>query len=153
MNRTREILITVFSVLSILISCIILSRFSMVEHCLDMIYGEKGKGFYEYMLPKRNFKIQYCLSGQDSLDNNALISIERSVCQIKLTNNDSMGIKVVLSGNLKYDTYIKVLNICLKSGITDWIPYEDTIFIFHKPEFQNQQGFSQNSSLQILMDI
>ena len=102
------------------------------EHCISITTASKyDKGSYDLLIKKRAYQ-NFILTGQNSRDSLTLVLIENYARGINLSENDSIGIKVVLGKNIKYKTYIDLLNTCLKSDISTWIPYGDTVFIFYK---------------------
>lgn len=102
------------------------------EHCLEIIVGIKNDNRnLEILFPKRNYQT-YILTENREEDSLKLIYIEKLAKKLHLSKDDMIGIKVVLNKETKYKTFISLLNCCLKSGISDWIPLGDTIFIFQK---------------------
>jgi hypothetical protein len=102
------------------------------QHCISIIVAEKNDSEHvTYMFPERAYQT-YFLTGQNKKDSLNLILLENFARGICLSNNDSVGLKVVLSKGIKYSQFIGLLNACLKSGINNWIPKGDTVFIFNR---------------------
>jgi hypothetical protein len=116
------------------------------ERCLRIIFPEKDPIEVNFLLDSTIAYQTYFLSGQDIRDSLVLILIENYARGLYLSKNDSIGIKVIINKEIKYKSYIDILNCCLKSGISDWIPYGDTLFIFNK-EYPNDANriFCQNT--------
>jgi hypothetical protein len=148
MKKIQEIFIQILSVVLILIMIFPLDKIyntRKTEYCIDMIYGDKYT-FEDYIPPKRDFKY-IKLSGHAKQDNEALFLIEKIANEMVSSQNDSVGMKIVLGNSLKYKTYIAIFNICLKSGLTDWVPYNDTVIVFQIRGLENQIRISQNTSM------
>jgi hypothetical protein len=148
MKKIQEIFIQISTGLLILVIIFLLVRIYNIketEYCIDILYGDKYT-FEEYILPKRNFKY-FQLSGNVKQDNEALFLIKKTANEMISSQEDSVGMKIVLGNKLKYKTYIALFNICLKSGLTDWVPYNDTVLVFHIGGSENQIRIPQNSSL------
>jgi len=105
------------------------------EHCIKMAFVHGPRVDLDPRddpaFQKRNNYTIY-LSGDRQNDSLSLILIEHFSRGIHLSKNELVGIKVVFSGNPKYATYVGLLNACLKSGVSDWIPLGDTLFVFQR---------------------
>jgi hypothetical protein len=148
MNRNRETLIQIIFGILITVSTLLLSlnyRIKEPEYCMDIVYGDKYS-FEEYIQPKRNFRY-FKLSGETKLDKVELLLIDRISKEMVKSKIDSVGMKIVLGKELSYKTYIELFNVCLKSGVTDWIPYNDTVFIYNIRGSENKVRNCQNSSM------
>lgn len=109
------------------------------QHCITIGVSEKDNNEYSRIYhPQRSYQT-FKLAGNSKGDSSILLLIENYAKGISLSKNDSIGLKVILSKNLKYGTFIGLLNACLKSGINNWIPWGDTVFIFHE-NYQKQSG-------------
>jgi len=118
-----------------------------IEYCLNIIVGEKDtNSFYEYILPERNYKMLHIM-GDSSRDIATILIIEKLARNLMMDNNETLGIKVIISDKLKYKTYIALLNGCLRSDVSDWIPHGDTVFIFHQYQENYHKEFCQNAIL------
>lgn len=106
------------------------------EHCISIIAGINEDR--HFILPYRNYQKLH-LTGNAKNDSSTLIFIENAAKALVLSKNDSLGLKIILDNRLKYKTYVDLLNDCLKSGISDWIPFGDTVFVFHRdyPKYYN----------------
>jgi hypothetical protein len=102
------------------------------EHCISIIVGvNEDKKHMDFLFPHRDYQT-FHLSGLSNQDSSTLILIGYFAKGLNLSKNDSIGLKVVLDQKIKYKTFVDLLNVCLKSGISDWIPFGDTVFVFHK---------------------
>jgi len=116
------------------------------EHCISIIVGVKeDEGHDNFLFPSRDYQI-FELTGIQKHDSSITTLIQYYAKGLHESKNDSIGIKVILGNELKYKAYIDLLNACLKSRISNWIPYGDTVFIFHRsnPEYYNN-SLCQNS--------
>jgi len=100
------------------------------QYCISIAVCEKTKES-EFLHPKRLYT-ELKISGEPVKDSLTILLLEHYARGINLSKNDSIGIKVVLSNRIKYKSFVSVLNACLKSGINQWIPCGDTIFIYHQ---------------------
>jgi hypothetical protein len=117
------------------------------EYCISIIMIPNDDNQYakEDLLPKRDYQT-FELTGQSKTDSLQILFIENYARGISLSKNDSIGIKVILNERLKYKNYIDLLNSCLKSDISDWIPWGDTLFIFNKEyPIDYDRKFCQNT--------
>jgi hypothetical protein len=117
------------------------------RYCISIVVAEKNYKIGENgVIPSRAYQT-YVLTGNIKKDSSTLKLIEYVAKGIRMARNDSIGVKIIINQGLKYSTYINALNSCLKSGINNWIPSGDTIFIFHK-NFQNTPiaKFGQNAT-------
>jgi hypothetical protein len=115
------------------------------EHCISIIAASKyDKGSYDLLIKKRVYQ-NFLISGQNIRDSLTLVLIENYARGINLSENDSIGIKVVIGKSIKYKTYIDLLNTCLKSDISDWIPFGDTIFMFYKNHINKSEPLNTYS--------
>jgi hypothetical protein len=116
------------------------------EHCISIIVGVKEDGRHDnFLFPPRDYQT-FELTGLPKRDSSIMILIQYYAKGLHESKNDSIGLKVILGKNLKYKAYIDLLNSCLKSRISDWIPFSDTVFIFHKHNPENyDNSLSQNS--------
>jgi len=114
------------------------------QYCISILRGDddyKCINSREITFLKRN-NITLYLMGDSKMDRSNLILIEHFSKGIQLSRNEFLGLKVVLGQKTKYKTYIGLMNACLKSGVSDWIPLGDSVFIFHR---ENKTGFVDHS--------
>jgi hypothetical protein len=116
------------------------------EHSLSIIVGVKEDRDQENVLFPLRYYQTFKLTGIQKHDSSITALIEYYAKGLHESKNDSIGLRVILSDKLKYKAYIDLLNASLKSQISDWIPFGDTVFIFHRnnpKEFNN--SLCQNS--------
>lgn len=101
------------------------------EHCISVVYCDNDEFIKKDFLPERVYQI-FKLSGEEKHDSLNLILIENLSRGLRLSQNDSIGLKVILNKGIKYGTYLSLMNCCLKSGINSWIPFGDSVFIYNK---------------------
>jgi hypothetical protein len=106
--------------------------FDRTQHCITIGVAEKDDSEFSKAVchPLRAYQT-FKLTENSKQDSSVLILIENYAKGLNLSKNDSIGLKVILFKNIKYATFIRLLNTCLKSGINNWIPWGDTLFIFH----------------------
>jgi len=99
------------------------------EHCIQTIMIDRY--FFQNSFTKIAFQT-YQLSGVNKQDSTTLNLIENFARRIRLSNNDSIGLKVILPKNIKYKTYIDLLNACVKSGVNNYNTWGDSVYIYNK---------------------
>jgi hypothetical protein len=118
------------------------------EHCISIIVGVKGDGEHDnFLFPPRDYQT-FELTGIQQHDSSITTLIQYYAKGLHESKNDSIGLKVILTNKLKYKAYIGLLNASLKSQISDWIPFGDTVFIFHR---NNPKDFNNNLCQNSLM--
>jgi hypothetical protein len=114
------------------------------QHCISIIVAEKNDIEHSTSIFPRRAYQNYFLTGKAIQDSLSLILLENFARGISMSNNDSVGLKVVLDKRIKYSQYIGLLNACLKSGINNWIPKGDTVFIFNRSCINQSDVMVQN---------
>ena len=131
-HKTINILVYLqFAIVLILIPIIIISKisFDSKEYCIDITFiPDNDPYFVSKLLAKRDYSIfNYTHS-----DPKILKCIEEFAGDLEKDRNDSFGIKVIINNNIKYGAFIDLISTCLKSGISDWLSYGDSLYVFHR---------------------
>lgn len=103
------------------------------EYCIPIFYLEKedyNHLLMNSMLAKRNYYLIELNNNKD--DSLKFLFIEKYARAIELSHDTINGIKLVFGDNLKYKSIIQAFNICIKSKITNYLPCQDTLFIYYQ---------------------
>lgn len=118
------------------------------EHCIDFKIPELArnydKEFYDFykIPPKRNF-IEIHLNKDNQYDSLIFERIYLFSKAIFKSKDSVVGLKVIFT-EIKYATFIKIINSCLKSGIDTYYPIGDTMFIYFTKRSLNHDIGSLN---------
>lgn len=103
------------------------------EYCIPIYYLEKedyNNKFLNPILAKRNYYLIELNNNKD--DSLKFLFIENYAREIELSHDTINGIKLVFGDNLKYKALIQAFNICIKSKITNYLPCQDTLFMYYQ---------------------
>jgi hypothetical protein len=109
---------------------------SRLENCIEICLKDYDTTdrYYDDKVPefpaKRDYQIIE-LNGNDFQDSLKLLFIENYAKAIEQSLDYEKGIKVIFGKNLKYNYYIQTIDKCLISNINTFVPWGDTIFIYH----------------------
>ncbi len=99
------------------------------EYCINIVFIPKDDPYFvTRLLAKR----EYSSFAYTHSDPEILRRIELFANNLEVNRNDSLGLKIIINNDIKYETFVDLLNICLKSNISDWLPYGDSLFVFHR---------------------
>jgi len=120
------------------------------EYCIETIFKGEDDTIYngckDLKIPATRKYWNIELTGNKKDDSLTLLFAENFAKGLEQSIDTINGIKIILKNGIKYKTFIEALNCCLKSKISNYLPYKDTIYLYHEKRDCPQEIIGANIS-------
>jgi len=102
--------------------------------------NEYNLNTFNYITSRKNINIE--LIGDDKIDKERLRWGQSEINKLLKSKDTSLGVHFHFSKTTTYESFIRVLNICIIEGATTYTPYEDEFWVVNEipePPVENER--------------